>query len=138
MQDGLKTENFLGGSFIGDTISGVQFAVGPGEIGYAEMASNAISGAVVAAGGVGTIGKIFAGALDADTNTLSSGSRWVTFRSAFAATPFVMAGLTHNAAVANTGIETNFVRAGSVAAGSFLAIGSPATYTFNWIAIGSR
>ena len=137
MIDGLKQENFLVGSIISDTLSGTQFAVGPGEIGYAEMGANAVSGANVAAGGIGTIAKIFAGAVDADQGTLSSGSRWTTFRSAFAAPPYVAASFDLNAKLANAG-DANWIGAGSIAAGSFLTLGSPASYVFNWIAIGSR
>ena len=140
MQDGLVTENFRGGSFIGDTISGVQFAVGAAEVGFAELGANAVSGTVVSNGGIGTIAKIFAGVVDADTGTLTSGSLWVTYRQAFAATPFVVAGFNSNGRTAAQTRDGDWVSvaAGSGGIGSALFLGSPGAYTFNWIAIGSR
>ena len=137
MQDGLSQENFLVGSIFAQTLSGTQFAVGAGEVGFAELGDNAVSGTKIGTGGIGTIEKIFAGALDGDQGTLSSGSRWTSFRSAFAAPPFVAVSFDLNAKLANAG-DANWIGVGSIAAGSFLTLGSPASYVFNWVAIGSR
>lgn len=129
MQDGLRTENFLVGSVISNTLSGDIINVGTA-IATAEIEDSAV-----------TLVKIAAAAVDADTNTLSSGSRWVAFRSAFTGTPWVAANVRSTGRTAQ-GANTDFgwFAVGSIAPGSFLALGSVAggNWTFDWVAVGSR
>lgn len=140
LRQGLKIGELWVGSIFADTLSGVQVAVGPGEIGFAELATDAVSGTVISNGGIGTVAKIFAGVLDGDTNVLSSGSKWVAFRQAFAAPPFVTATLLSDGRAANGTVDGDWIAIanGSGGIGSFLALGSPGGRNFNWLAIGSR
>lgn len=167
MKDGLKSDELWLGSSFSDTFSGVSLMVGTSiataeledsaitaakiatnavlsghilanNILFGKLAAGAVSGTAVSAGGIGAISNIFAGAIDADTNTLSSGSRWVAFRQAFAAPPFVAASHDLNARTAQLAADGDWIGVGSIGTGSFLAVGSPGGYAFNWIAIGSR
>lgn len=147
MRDGLSTENFLVGSVTANTLSGdtvnVGTAIATAEIEnnavtFAKLANNAVSGTAVSAGGIGTIAKIFAGVVDADTNTLSSGSRIVTFRQEFPAVPFVTATFLPNGRTANQARDGDWLSVGSITTTTALFLGSPGGYDFNWIAVGSR
>lgn len=147
MQDGLRTENFLVGSVTSNTLSGdiinVGEAVATAEIEdsaitFAKLGNNAASGAKISNRGIIDIAKLGAEVIDADTGTLSSGSRWVEFRQAFGAPPFVAASFTNNGRTNAQSRDGDWVGVGSIAAGSFLALGSPGGFGFNWIAIGSR
>lgn len=130
MIDGLSTENINAGTVTASTtLSGGALAVASSEIGATEIAANAV-----------TLTKISAAAVDGDTQTLSSGSRWVVFRSAFAAPPYVTCSMDFDTRTATGATATRWLAWGSIAAGSFLALGSSLNNgaTFNWLAIGSR
>ncbi len=156
MIDGMKTQEMWVGSNFAETFSGVSLQVGT-SIATAELedssvtsskiaANNVLSGHILASNivtaGIAnssvTLAKIANNAIDADTNTLSSGSRWVAFRTAFAAPPFVAATLLTNTRTAALAVDGDWLGVGSIAPGSFLAVGSPGGYNFNWVAIGSR
>ena len=130
--DGLKQEQLLVGSTYTDFASGIGLAFGASEIGAAEIAADAV-----------TLTKIAANAVDGDTATLTSGSLWVTFRSAFAAPPVVIPIIGFDTRTALGATGTRWVSAGSIAAGSFLLLGSSmvgagTAGAVSWIAIGSR
>ena len=124
--DGLKREDYFGSLVRTDSITATTTFSGP-------LADNFVS----------KVASISAAVIDSDTTTLTSGSKWITFRSAFAAPPFVIPQLAFDARTALGATSTRWISAGSVAPGSFLLLGSSmvgagTAGVVNWIAIGSR
>lgn len=118
MEDGLKQDKMRVGSMTAD---------------YTDASAGQISSVeqnFVSAGSPPTGGNIVLGGDD----TLSGGSTWVAYPTTFVSAPKVVVGVTDQAANFD---NENTISAGSIDTGSFLAIGSAATTTFNYIAVGS-
>lgn len=122
-------------------------AIAAANVTAAKMATNSVLSGNILAGNIltaaiandaVTLVKIPANAIDADTTNLEAGSKVVVFRTAFAAPPFVTAQFLNNGRTAALTTNNEWIGVGSIAPGSFFAVGSPGGYAFNWMAIGSR
>ena len=136
MIDGLKQEQMLVGSGYIDFISGTDIKTGTQTTTTGVFTTaNMTTGSMITA----NITTLNAVTLKAGSNALSSGSRWVVFDSAFANKNYHVAfGQYSNARVALDTRDSDWVAVSGVgysAAGSFLAVGSPGTYIFDWVAI---
>lgn len=80
---------------------------------------------------IGSGTAVYGAKIQAGSGLLSSNIEWRVFSSAFAGKPTVVC--TSTVSGINPAIWAN---AGSITAGSFCAIGSDATGTYNWIAVG--
>ena len=119
MIDALKQENFLVGSTYSDFVSGMD----------AQLGTATITTSTLTTANVTTLSAVN---LKAGSAQLSSGSRWVVFGNAFGDTKY------HATCSANAGIAAepySVIGTGSKAAGSFIAVGSPAAAVFDWVAI---
>lgn len=115
MRDGLEEQNLKVGTVVASTIlSGADLAVASSKIGVAEVSTDVFQ---------------------AGSNTLSSGSRWVTFGTAFSNANYHVA-CSANAAIA--ALPYSVIGTGSKAVGSFIALGSPAGVAFDWIAVARK
>ena len=125
--------NIKAGSVTADILSGATTAVGAGEVGATELADDAVT--ANKAYFVSATSPVVGGYnVQAGTGTLADGSVWVAFSKPFIAAPVVVTQIDDQA----LNYDVKFrVCPGSVDTGSFLAVGSDATTTFNWIAIGS-
>ena len=118
MEDGLKTDKMRLGSVTADYTD-----VGAGQISSLEQ--NFVSTGSPPVGGYIALGG---------SGTLSGGSTWVAFATPFVSAPNVVTGVTDQGANFD---NENTISAGSIDTGSFLAIGSAAATTFNYMAVGS-
>lgn len=118
MIDGLKQENYLGGSVFSDFVSGTD----------AQFATATIP-TITANTGVTALATFKAG-----SSALGLGSRVVTFGTAFPNANYHVAITSRGNAAAN---GADVIGTGSYSAGSFMAIGSLITSTavFDWIAL---
>lgn len=123
--------NIKAGSVTADILSGATTAVGTGEVGTTELTDSAVTSVKQAFVGLGsppTGGYMIQGG----AGILASGSLWITYPKAFTATPRVMP--------FPSSIETVWVSpqdAANIHTASVLILGSAATGSFNWTAIGS-
>lgn len=123
MIDGLSTEEMNVGSVTSSLISGADLKVGK-KIATSEIEADAV--------GLSELNDVVS---QAGTDTLSSGSKWVVFGTAFTNPPYVVVSQ-RDAQDA----DVEIVGTASIAAGSFLAVGSvtDSTAKFDWIGFGSR
>jgi len=149
MKDGLRSEQMrsidmlAAGSITADLISGAGLYVGPGEVGSTEIADNAITATQIEASSITSVKQAFASTgspptggyiLQAGAGTLGGGSVWVAYPTPFTAAPTVVTTITDIAVNKDVNVH---IAAGSVDTGSFIAVGSDAASTFNWMALGS-
>jgi len=139
LRDGLKSEEmraidmFATGSMTADILSGAGLQVGAGEVGTTEIADAGVTAVKQSFAGTGsppTGGHMVVGG----DGTLGGGSVWVSFPKAFVSAPNVICSVTDIAVNKDVNVH---IAAGSIDTGSFIAIGSAATTTFNYMAIGS-
>ena len=121
MIDGMKQEQYLGGSVFSDFISGTDIQTSTATITTPTFTT-------------ATITTLSATNIKAGSAVLSLGSAVVTFGTAFANNRYHVVISTRDPAVPNA---AGIIGTGSYAPGSFMAIGSIATATdlFNWVAI---
>ena len=123
MKDGLKSDELWVGSVTSNTLSGDDVRFGA-----------AIAAAEIVDGSIG-VAEASTDLYQAGSHSLSSGSRWVTFGTAFTNATY------H---VATTGIDGTVaartrIDVGSKAVGSFIAVGSPtSTEAFDWGALSRK
>jgi hypothetical protein len=138
MIDGLAQENLTIGTLLksatvtaSTALSGADLLVASATIDATELAANSVDTSELAASAV-TPAKVSSATYKAGSATLSSGSRWVTFETAFADAEYFIHVTAKNSvrnAVEPLGI-------GSKAVGSFLALGSvDSVRPFDWIAM---
>ena len=118
MIDGLKQENYLGGSVFSDFVSGINLQF-----------STATIPTITANTGLTALASIKAGSA-----ALGLGSAVITFGTAFPNANYHVVISSRSPAQPNAAAA---IATGSYAAGSFMAIGSllAGTDTFNWLAI---
>lgn len=133
MLDGLKSDEIWIGSVFSNTLSGADLLVGA-SIATAEIENSAVTTAKIADDAV-TVAKVATAVYQAGSHVLSSGSRWVTFGTAFATTNYH---ITCSASVGIAAEPYSAIATGSKTIGSFIALGSPASAVFDWIAVGRK
>lgn len=136
MQDGLSQENFKVGTVTASTtLSGADLAVASAVIDETELAADSVTASEIAAAAVG-VSEMSPQVYQAGSHALSSGSRWVTFGTAFSNTAYHIAVTARDQA--DGGVE--LIGTGSFTVGSFIAVGSTSASTavFDWIAVGRK
>lgn len=136
MIDGLSTENMKVGTVTASTtLSGADLSVASATIDATELASNSVTADEIAASAVG-VSEVSAAVYQAGSHQLSSGSRWVTFGTAFANTNYHVS----LAACDQSDGGVELIGHGSKTVGSFVAVGSTSDSTskFDWIAVARK
>src|SRR3990167_130767 len=158
MNDGMSSTQILVTQISGTTaeftnVSGANVEIGAGGISAAELATDSVTSVKLSGLGVSTakIAKeavtvpkqafvgtgspaVWGNGIQFGTGTLSAGSTaWIVYTPAFKAAPNIIATSRNDSAI-------NIIGAGSgtnTGTGSTLMVGTTASTTFNWIAVGS-